>query len=157
MEPTIFCRWFGGLGSPIADKTLHCNGVFYGLRLPNPFAYLSEVSMVRLILIIAFCITPLFASAREASPVIRISFAEDWVKKPPEIVKGSGSWRNFATNNTGESALSEAMLRCGQKRFQWDAIGFGHGNSMLINNEVGAVARIKCAAALVPFSLVIER
>ncbi|WHO37479.1 hypothetical protein PMI04_007740 [Sphingobium sp. AP49] len=89
--------------------------------------------------------------------MIRISFAEDWMKKPPEVVKGSGTWRNFSSNNTAESALSEAILRCGQKRFKWDAIGFGHGNSMLIDNEAGAMARIKCAAALVPFSLVIER
>lgn len=53
-------------------------------------------------------------------------------------------------------ALTEAALRCGQRRFDWRGLSYDHGNEMVLPNDGEVRRALSCVAGKVPFDFYVR-
>jgi hypothetical protein len=115
--------------------------------------------MTRLILVcgLASLSASLFASSRLSALVISLPSTSN----PPNTDGNARLFRGTAQERDQRgwpkavdpvTALTEAALSCGQRRFQWRGLNTDHANQLLLDNSQAGRRTLNCIAGKVSFT-----
>jgi len=71
-------------------------------------------------------------------------------------IKGSGRWPKPAASSSPESIFSEALLKCGQRKFDWYRPSYG-GGRVQFDADRKSTRVLRCLARTAPFDFWVYR